>query len=201
MENSKPKQESFLYVREIYRNCIRILLNADLLMEERGFSKYDWKHVDHWYPDPNLAGHNVSANRLNDADKLLTGYLFHQYYEKDKKDKDIFTICTAPWRRCNEKEFTPICCATRFEAAKTPDAVYWIGAMPIWEKDNRTDGIAIKYNANIGEADLLREQDREICKDIMAPESHFFAASVPLLSVVESRNIVDLIDKVLNAST
>jgi hypothetical protein len=199
MASLNPMQEAFSYVREIYRNCSRILLNADLLMEERGFLKYGWAHHHYpWYPDNNLAWTSKTINCLSDADKLLTGYLFHQYYEKDKKDKDIVTICTAPWRRGNENEFTPACCVTRFEATSVPDDVYWIGAMPIWERKNRTDGVIVKYDYNkVKEMTLLRNQDLEKYNKLVFSDSAFTSVSIPLLDVVSSEDINNRLIKVL----
>ena len=122
--------------------------------------------------------------------------LFHQYYERDKKSKDIITICTAPWRRCKEESFTPVCCATRFTATKTPDDVYWIGVMPIWKLENNTDGI--RYDLNLKEIDLLRPEDIIKYEDIVEKDTRFTTVSINLLDVTTSDDInTKLIDMLL----
>ena len=70
---------------EIYRNCARILISADLLMEQRGFSRYNWSHLGDGIPiDQHWRGKILS---LRDAEAALAGYLFHQYFAVDQKDK------------------------------------------------------------------------------------------------------------------
>lgn len=132
--------------REIYRNCARILLAADLLMEERGYSRYKWAHVHHRDPVDELSRKNTEVVNLSHADLLLTGFLFHQYYSYGRENSDIVTICAAPWRRWNPKSYRPVCCATRFTATDAPDEVYWIGTAPIWEDPNTFDGISHQYD-------------------------------------------------------
>lgn len=165
---------------EIYRNCARLLLAADLLMEERSFSRYDWGHVYDRVPvDRRWRGKIID---LIGAEAVLSGYLFHQYFADGQRDKDIVTICTAPWRYWKAAAFHPVCCASRFAAQSTPDEVYWIGTIPIWEENNAIDGQLHTY-------DIGREvwADYRIAYEkVVQPGAKVTTVSVPLTAVTSS---------------
>jgi hypothetical protein len=164
---------------EIYRNCARILLAADLLMEERGYSRYKWAHV---YRDPVDDISHKEVLSLSHADVLLTGYLFHQYYSYGRMNNDIVTVCAAPWRRLNPQSYHPVCCATRFAATNTPDEVYWVGTAPIWEAPNTFDGMLHQYDIH----SALWEGYSAIYEKVVVAGTNVTGFSVPLEEVTSS---------------
>jgi hypothetical protein len=185
MEEKSNLKDAFVFVNEVYRNCARILISADILMEERGFKKYNWKNIYDMEPIENT-WRSYSINNLRQADILLPGYLFHQYYHPDNQNRDIITICTAPWRTVNSNTFFPACCLTRFLANSTRDDVYWIGAIPIWEKSNKTDGIVREYDSS--SVNLL-ENFRDKFNEIVSDEKKLIGISVPLHEITSSDKI------------
>lgn len=178
-------KEEFQYVRDVYRNCLRILISADLLMEERQFQRYNWAHIYDMDPIENKWRNN-KLNSITDADALLSGILFRQYYAPDQKDKDIVTICAVPWRRYSPESFQPVCTATRFSTKNTQNDVYWIGAMPIWEKENQHDGVVHEYEANSG---MLSADYRQIYDETVVNDKKLIGISVPLEDIKSSEDI------------
>jgi hypothetical protein len=166
--------------REIYRNCARLLLAADLVMEDRSFSRYGWDHVYDGVPvDHHWRGRILD---LTGAEAVLGGYLFHQYFADGQKDKDIVTICTAPQRYWKAAAFSPVCCASRFSAQSTPNEVYWIGTIPIWEEKNATDGKLYYYDVD---REIWPEYPKHYEK-VVQPGSKVTTISVPLAEVTSS---------------
>ena len=86
-------------VRDVYRNCGRLLQAADNFMTEHGFSVYDWDQVCRVDPQDRIPPRNKNnkITKPTDGDALLFGYLFHQYYADDREDHDVVTVCAALW--------------------------------------------------------------------------------------------------------
>jgi hypothetical protein len=185
MNEKLNMKDAFIYVNEIYRNCARILISADILMEERGYVKYNWKNMYDMEPIENTWRSNT-INNLKQADSILPGYLFHQYYQRDLQNRDIITICTAPWRIVNSNTFYPACCLTRFLANSTSDHVYWIGAMPVWEKSNKIDGIVREYDSV---SVSLQENFRDKFTEVVSDEKKLIGVSIPLQEITSSTEI------------
>ena len=192
-EEESSMREAFQYVRDVYRNCLRILLSADILLEERRFKRYAWDHLYDMDPIENVWRRGKVTN-LTESDSLLTGYLFHQYYSEGQVSKDVLTICTAPWRRVAPESFRAVCCATRFIAKNTQNDVYWIGAMPIWEKENVSDGKRHQYNSLSG---IISEAYRSKYNENVMDETNVMGISVPLENITSSTDIEDLLIKPL----
>jgi hypothetical protein len=185
MNDQSGWKNGFVFVRDVYRNCVRILLSADILMEERGYGKYGWKNVYDMDPIEDK-WRDAYMNNLTQADCLLTGFLFHQYYQRGLENHDIITICTAPWRRIKSDAFRPACCITRFIAKSTPNEVYWIGTMPLWEEYNPVDGTLKEYDFNSG---MLSEPYRKRYNDIVSEEKKLIGISVPLHEITSSSDV------------
>lgn len=186
-ENSDLKN-AFVFVRDVYRNCVRILLSTDILIEGRGlFSKYNWNHIHDTDPIEN-GWRTVKMNNLTQADCLLTGFMFHQYFQRDccPENSDIITLYTAPWRRVKHEVFRPACGITRFKAKSSPDPVYWIGVMPIWDELNSIDGNKKEYDYNSG---MLSENSRQKYKEIVSDEKKLIGISVPLNEIISSADV------------
>ncbi len=181
----------FMCAREVYRNCARLLSAADLLMEERGFSRYNWDSLyDRDPTDKEWRSGKVLS--LGAADRLLSGYLFHQYYEHDRRDSDIVTVCAAPWRRAKPESYRPVSCATRFHTTTTnSDEVYWLGTIPIWEERNRSDGVLHEFDST---SPVMLDDYIALFERIVARETKITGISIPLDEVTSS---VVLNDKLL----
>jgi len=169
--------------QKIYRNCCRILLAADLLMEERGFDKYGWYDVYDFDPSRDTKVRRY-VSTLEDADSLLTGNLFRQYHAHGQGDLqmspiDIVTVCTAPFRRIKGQNLIPICCVTRFTAVGSPDEVYLLGTLPVWDPSNNADGSVQEFDSN---SQLWKTYSATYAR-LVAPNSKIKATSIPLEEV------------------
>lgn len=181
--------------RDVYRNCVRLLRAADPLMEERRFSRYsDWKTLydkdptdKEWRTDKVLS--------LQQADRLLPGYLFHQYYGPDLQDTDIVTVCAAPWRRAKPESYQPVSCVTRFRATTTDsDDVYWLGTIPIWEEKNQSDGQLHEFDAT----SLVMLQDYTALFERMVVQgTKITGISIPLDEATSSEVLAEKLLKTL----
>ena len=177
-------KESFFIVRDIYRNCARILLSADFLMQEKEFSRTNWAHIYDIEPIDKYQSRSNKLNTLNESDALLTGYILHQYtFEEPSEKYSVITICTVPWRKSEPEFFKPCCCITLSVFNSDHDDVYWIGALPIWQKENVTDGKVHSYNSNM---DLISETFRSRFKEIVLNDGKVIGISIPLDEVTSS---------------
>ncbi len=181
-----PIKNAFQCVNEIYRNCVRILTTADLLLEEKQFSRFNWEHV---FKEPTESDYRSNClYNLKQADSLLSGYLFHQY-ESAKYKKQLFTFSTVPWRIKTPELFTPVCCFTLFSNNLTPSWVYWAGAMPIWNEKNDFDGQIHEYNTSMA---LISIDSKKLIDETVVGKK-VIGISVPLEKITSSNHIINLL--------
>ncbi|MFZ4523123.1 MAG: hypothetical protein ACOYNC_15540 [Bacteroidales bacterium] len=185
-KNESSMNDAFIYVRDVFRNCVRILLSADPIMEERGFGRIKWDHIFDMEPITNI-WRSLQLINLNHADALFPGYLFHQYKIKEVQGiQTILTICTAPWRKFEPEKFHPCCCATIASYTSVPNDIYWIGVIPVWQNNNLTDG---KIHNYIDQPGLISEQLHHKFNELVMKDGQLFGISVPLEEITSSDDL------------
>ncbi len=180
--------EVFRWVSDVYNNCRSLLSLLPSIMQDKGIYQYNW--ANHYEFD----GISGSGRAWENTRSYLIGYLFRQFYEGEKRDKDLITFGCAPWRWSNSDHFTPVFYGTRCALNKNAtngDNVYWIGALPIWVKENDSSGEVKEYDSgatNLAAAQLQKFQER-------VANDRLFGVATPLYDI---RNKEDIEKKIIN---
>lgn len=185
MEKGQSCMEVLTWVRDVYRNCFRILSCCDPILESYELQRYTWAHIYDLEPLHN-EWRSTKIEALKNADALLCSYIFRQYYSRDYKDREIVTVGVAPWRKVRPETFTPACYISRFMAQSPENAIYWIGAMPIWEETNSTDGTIREFTSVSG---LLHDDMRKQFDEIVSKEKRMIGTAVPLFDITSSTEL------------
>jgi len=185
-DQSRGMVEAFKYVRDVYRNCARMLLSCDPSMRDRGFSCFYWKTLYGFGSD------------INFPDNWLHDYLIRQYYPVQGKEGEnqIFTIAAIPWRRENPDSFEPLCLASRFSATETPDDVYWISVLQMHEQRILPDG---KVHVLGDDLECLKKDSQKLerFKNLIR-EGKVASLAVPLLEITNTNQLFNrVVDPVL----
>ena len=185
MENIQNWFNGFIWVRDVYRNCFRILNCSDPILENYNMLRYNWDNIYDFEP-VNNEWRKGKINTISHADALLPSYVFRQYYTRELRDKEIITLGTAPWRKVSSERFRPVCYMTRFMALSTIDDVYWIGAMPLWQEDNISDGKVHEFDSGTS---LLSVEMRKKFEEVVSREKPMIGAAIPLFDVSSSTEL------------
>jgi len=180
--------ELFFSVRNIYRNCKKMLLSCDPIMnDEKGFQCFDWWAV---YVDQNI----------NQSDSWLPNWVIRQYYPvkstvEDESLTEILTIGAIPWRKELPESFIPMCFASRLLATSTPNSIYFASVIHMYESKSQLDGV-VKVLDN--SSDLLDENKKSTFNELIHT-GKLLSIAVPLLEITSTSEFFDrVVDPLLD---
>lgn len=185
--------DTFRNVNDFYINVSRMLLNADDIMQRKGYYPHAWNS---FYP----VGHKLAEYK--DWPMWLPEFVIRQYYA-ESNEKEIFTI-GAFLHLLNNVEFEqPLCIVSRMLANNTPDEIYWIAMSQGYRRNPLADGKVYV----IGESfeDFLFNKTREaidgdiqIFKEVVSG-GKLLSMALPLLEItnleqLEKRLVLPLLE-------
>ena len=123
-EDGAQMMAAFVYIRDVYRNLARMLLGADPLLADRGYSPFhSWDAVPA-SPGTKLARH----------DDWLPHCVIRQYHPNGNQAGDLITLAALPWDRHAEvyghPQTQPLVICSRLQPTSTnTNDIYWVGAV------------------------------------------------------------------------
>ena len=166
-DDGRRMVEAFYYVRDVYKNILQMLMSCDALLQDRGFSPYQWAPME---------GSKWVSWR---ADDWLAHRAVRQYYPRGRKDKEVLTVGAVLWNPGPQEVQEPLCVASMMAAKSTPDAIYWVSLLG-WKV------LPMNEVRLLGRADA---KGHEETFDSIVADGRILSIAVPLLDVTSSETL------------